>query len=108
MKISTNWINDYVDIKEMDKKELALKITNAGVNIETVNEYKFNNLVVGEIIECEKHPGSDHLNICIVNVGKEKPQQIICGADNVRVGIKVIVAMPGAVLPGDFKIEELS
>lgn len=106
MRISTNWICDYVDIKEDDKRELADKITNAGVNVEKVEEYSFNNLVVGEIIECSKHPGSDHLNICIVNVGKEKPYQIICGADNVKVGIKVIVSLPGAVLPGDFVIEE--
>ena len=106
MKISTNWINDYVDIKDMDKKELALEITNAGVNIEKITEYKFNNLVVGEVLECEKHPSSDHLNICKVDVGKEKPYQIICGADNVKKGIKVIVSLPGAVLPGDFVIEE--
>lgn len=106
MKISTNWICDYVDIKNDDKKELADKVTNAGVNIERVEEYKFNNLVVGEIIECFKHPGSDHLNICIVNVGLDKPYQIICGADNVKAGIKVIVSLPGAVLPGDFVIEE--
>ena len=106
MKISTNWINDYVDIKDMDKKDLALKITNAGVNIEKITEYKFNNLVVGEVLECEKHPSSDHLNICKVDVGKEKPYQIICGADNVKKGIKVIVALPKAVLPGDFIIEE--
>ena len=106
MRISTNWINDYVNIKDLNKKELAEKITNAGVNVEGVLEYNFNNLVVGEIIECSKHPGSDHLNICIVNVGKEKPYQIICGADNVKVGIKVIVSLPGAILPGDFEICE--
>lgn len=106
MKISTNWINDYVDIKDMDKKDLALKITNAGVNIEKITEYKFNNLVVGEVLECEKHPASDHLNICKVDVGEEQPYQIICGADNVKKGIKVIVSLPGAVLPGDFVIEE--
>lgn len=106
MRISTNWISDYVDIKDMDKKELALKITNAGVNVEKVTEYKFNNLVVGEVLECEKHPASDHLNICLVDVGEEKPYQIICGADNVKKGIKVIVALPKAVLPGDFVIEE--
>lgn len=106
MKISTNWINDYVDIKDENKKILADKITNAGVNIEVIEEYKFNNLVVGEIIKCEKHPESDHLNICLVNTGKENPSQIICGADNVKEGIKVIVALPGAVLPENFIIEE--
>jgi len=106
MRISTNWINDYVNIKDLNKKELAEKITNAGVNIEKITEYNFDNLVVGQIIKCEKHPGSDHLNICMVDVGKEKPNQIICGADNVKEGIKVIVALPGATLPGNFTIEE--
>ena len=107
MKISTNWINDYVKVDDQDKLELADKITNAGVNVEEVKEYKFNNLVVGQIVECERHPGSDHLNICQVNVG-DRVQQIICGADNVSKGIKVIVSLPGAVLPGDFLIEERS
>ena len=68
MKISTNWINDYVKIDDQDKIELADKITNAGVNVEEVKEYKFNKLVVGQIIECKRHPGSDHLNICQVNI----------------------------------------
>ncbi|MDO4369179.1 MAG: phenylalanine--tRNA ligase subunit beta [bacterium] len=104
MKISTNWINEYVDIKDLDKKDLADKITNAGVNIENIKEHNFNNLVVGQIISCGKHPASDHLNICMVDVNKEK-LQIICGADNVREGIKVVVALEGAILPGDFKIE---
>ena len=105
MKISTNWINDYVKISDEDKVVLADKITNAGVNIEEVKQFNFNNLVVGQITECRKHPGSDHLNICKVDVGKET-KQIICGADNVRVGIKVIVSLPGAILPNDFLIEE--
>lgn len=105
MKISVNWINEYVDVKDLDKKKLADEITNAGVNVENVKEYNFNNLVVGQIVSCGKHPASDHLNICIVDTGKEK-LQIICGADNVREGIKVVVALEGAVLPGDFKIEK--
>ena len=105
MKISVNWINEYVDVKDLDKKKLADEITNAGVNVENVKEYNFNNLVVGQIVSCEKHPASDHLNICIVDTGREK-LQIICGADNVREGIKVVVALEGAVLPGDFKIEK--
>ena len=107
MKISVNWINDYVDVNDLDKTLLADKITNAGVNVEEVKEYKFNNLVVGQIKECHRHPASDHLNICQVDVGGET-KQIICGADNVKEGIKVVVSLPGAILPGDFVIEERS
>ena len=103
--ISTNWVKDYVDLDGVDLKELATKITKAGVNIEAVISNRINNLVIGEILEVSDHPDSDHLHICIVNIGKEK-LQIVCGAHNVRKGIKVIVALPGAVLPGEFEIKK--
>ena len=61
MRISTSWLNDYVDISDENLKELAAKITNAGVNVETVEEYNTPNLVVGQILEIEDHPDSDHL-----------------------------------------------
>jgi len=105
MAISLNWVNDYIDIKNEDKIELANKITKAGINVEKVIVNNINNLVVGEVIECINHPDSDHLHICKVNIGKEITQ-IVCGASNVRKGIKVIVALPGAVLPGDFEIKQ--
>ena len=62
MRISTSWLNNYVDISDENLVELAEKITNAGVNIETVEEYNIPNLVVGQIIDFEPHPDSDHLN----------------------------------------------
>lgn len=106
MKISTNWLKDYIDLKNVDLHTLADSITNAGVNVERVEE-KINksHLVVGEIIECENHPNSDHLHVCKVNVGNEV-LQIVCGAPNARKGIKVIVSLIGAVLPGDFEIKK--
>ena len=103
--ISLNWIKDYIDIDNEDLKELAVKITKAGVNVEKVITNHINNLVIGEVLECEEHPDSDHLHVCKVNVGEEV-LQIVCGASNVRVGLKVIVALPGAVLPGDFEIKK--
>jgi len=102
--ISLNWIKDYVDIENEDLKELAVKITKAGVNVEKVITNHINGLVIGEVLECHRHPDSDHLNICQVDLGKETTQ-IICGASNVRTGLKVIVATPGTILPGDNKIE---
>ena len=102
--ISMNWVKDYVDLDGEDLKELATKITKAGVNIEAVISNHIDNLVVGEVLECNDHPDSDHLHVCKVNVGKETTQ-IVCGAPNVRAGLKVIVALPGAVLPGDFEIK---
>lgn len=105
MRISTNWLNDYVDISDENLRELADKVTNAGVNIETVEEYNTPNLVVGHVLECEMHPDSDHLHVCKVDVGEEV-LQIVCGAPNVKAGIKVIVSKIGCVLPGDFEIKK--
>lgn len=102
--ISMNWVKDYVDLSGEDLNELATKITKAGINIEAVVSKHIDNLVIGEVIECIDHPDSDHLHICKVNIGKDI-KQIVCGASNVRTGIKVIVALPGAVLPGDFEIK---
>ncbi len=104
--ISLEWVSDYVDISDQDLRELAVKITKAGVNVEGVISKHIDNLVVGEIIKCTPHPDSDHLNVCIVDTGEDTPRQIVCGADNVREGLKVIVALPGAVLPGDFEIKK--
>lgn len=103
--ISLNWVKDYVDLEGEDLKELATKVTKAGVNIEKVVTNHIDNLVVGEVIECKSHEDSDHLHVCKVNIGEEIIQ-IVCGAPNVRENIKVIVALPGAVLPGDFEIKK--
>ena len=103
--ISMNWVKDYLDIENEDLKELATKITKAGVNIEKVITNHIENLVIGEVVDCINHPESDHLHVCKVNVGKEV-LQIVCGAHNVRKNIKVIVALPGAILPGNFAIKQ--
>ena len=103
--ISLNWVGDYIDIKDQDVHELATKITKAGINIEGVYTHHIDNLVIGEVVECKDHPDSDHLHVCKVNLGDEEVQ-IVCGAPNVRAGIKVIVAKVGAILPGDFEIKK--
>ncbi len=103
--ISMNWVGDYVDIKNEDLKELAVKITNYGMNVEKVITNKIDNLVIGEIKEVKKHPDSDHLNICMVDIGSELVQ-IVCGAPNVKKGLKVIVAKPGCILPGNNEIKK--
>ena len=102
--ISMNWVKDYVDLEGENLEELAVKVTKAGVNVEKVESNHINNLVIGEVLECNDHPDSDHLHVCKVNVGNETTQ-IVCGAPNVRAGLKVIVALPGAVLPGNFEIK---
>ena len=102
--ISLNWIKDYVNLDGEDLKELAVKTTKAGLNIENVITNHIDNLVIGEVVDCINHPDSDHLHVCKVNTGSEVTQ-IVCGASNVRKGIKVIVALPGAILPGNFEIK---
>ena len=105
MKLSTNFVKDYVDI-DVDTKTLAEAMTKAGNEYDSAeNLINATNLVIGEVLECEEHPDSDHLHVCKVNVGNEV-LQIVCGAPNVRVGLKIIVALVGAELPGDFKIRK--
>ncbi len=91
MKLSTNFVKDYVDI-DVDVKKLAEDMTNVG-NEYDVAEKLINatKLIVGEVKECEMHPDSDHLHICKVDIGTEI-LTIVCGAPNVRKGLKVIVA----------------
>lgn len=102
--ISLDWVKDYIDISDQDLKELAVKITKAGINIEKVITSHIDHLVIGEVVECIDHPNSDHLHVCQVNVG-DKITQIVCGAPNVKAGIKVLVALPGCILPGNFEIK---
>ena len=103
--ISLEWVKDYIDISDQDLKELAIKITKAGINVEKVITNHIDNLIIGEVKECVNHPNSDHLHVCQVDVGNET-LQIVCGAPNVRAGLKVIVALVGAKLPGDFVIKK--
>ncbi|MEG2322075.1 MAG: phenylalanine--tRNA ligase subunit beta [Bacilli bacterium] len=105
MKISTNWIKDYVALDDIDLNVLANKITTTGVNIEEVTTTYINNLVIGEVKTCVNHPNSNHLHVCTVDIGSEI-LQIVCGAFNVRPNLKVIVSKVGAILPGNKLIEK--
>ena len=104
--ISLEWVKDYIDISDQDLHELAIKITKAGINVEQVVSNHIGNLRIGEVTECINHPNSDHLHICQVKIGKGETTQIVCGASNVKKGLKVIVALPGAILPGNFEIKK--
>ncbi|SIT83716.1 phenylalanine--tRNA ligase subunit beta [Edaphobacillus lindanitolerans] len=108
MKVSLNWLNDYVDIGEVSPAELAEKITRSGIEVDAVDDRSegLKNIVVGYVLECSKHPQADKLNVCRVDVGEEAPVQIICGAPNVAAGQHVVVARPGARLPGGIKIKK--
>lgn len=107
MKLSLNFVKDYVEIDENIKVEdLAEAMTKAGNEYDSAEKLiNATKLIIGEIKECEMHPDSDHLHLCKVNIGSEV-LNIVCGAPNARKGIKVIVAQVGAELPGDFKIKK--
>ena len=107
MKLSTNFLKEYVNIDDsIDVKTLAEDMTRVGNEYDSAEKLiNASHLIIGEVIECEEHPDSDHLHVCKVNIGTEI-LDIVCGAPNVRKGLKVIVAQVGAELPGDFKIKK--
>ena len=106
MKVSKNWLKDYLDLDNITDEELFKEIS---FHICEIESYKkmvdANNLTIGHVLECVEHPNSDHLHVCQVEIAPGVVSQIVCGAPNVCTGAKVIVALPGAVLPGDFKIK---
>ncbi|CAB5502777.1 Phenylalanyl-tRNA synthetase beta chain (EC [Bathymodiolus thermophilus thioautotrophic gill symbiont] len=107
MNISTTWLREWIDPKVSDEV-LAEQLTMAGLEVDgmaPVAPY-FENIVVGHVLSCEKHPDADKLNLCQVDVGKGDALQIICGANNIRADLKVIVATVGAVLPNGLKIKK--
>ena len=105
MKLSVNFVKDYIDI-DKDVKTLAEDMTKVGNEYDSAEKFiNATGLVIGEVKTCVDHPDSDHLHICTVDVGNEV-LNIVCGAPNVRAGLKVIVALAGATLPGDIKIKK--
>jgi phenylalanyl-tRNA synthetase beta chain len=106
MKISLSWLKEFVPYAGT-VKELDALLTRAGLEVASVETRgaDFPNVVVGQILESNPHPNADRLSVTRVDDGSGHPRQIVCGAKNYRVGDKVPVALPGAVLPGDFKIK---
>ena len=99
MKLSLNWIKEYVQIPEdFDLKQLAYDLTMRTVEVEDtiILADQFKNLVVGEIKEILPHPNADMLKICVTDIGGET-KEIVCGGSNLAVGQKAAVALPGAV-----------
>ena len=101
MKLSLNFVKDYIDLDEnLTAEKIAEDMTNSSSEYDSAGKLiDVTNLTIGLVEQCEEHPDSDHLHICKVNVGNEI-LDIVCGAPNVRKGLKVIVALPGAKLPG--------
>ncbi|MCH8475375.1 MAG: phenylalanine--tRNA ligase subunit beta [Opitutales bacterium] len=108
MKISYNWIKDYIEL-DRSVEEVEQALTLIGFEVDGIEETGLPDLpkvVVGEVLERNPHPNADRLSVCQVLTEPEgEPSTIVCGADNYKVGDRVPVALPGAVLPGGFKIK---
>ncbi len=107
MKISENWLRSWVN-PAIDSDTLSNQLTMLGLEVDELAPAAkaFTGVVVGEVLTVEQHPDADRLRVTTVNIGTGEPLQIVCGAPNVRVGMKAPVATIGAVLPGDFKIKK--
>lgn len=102
MKISFNWLKQYIKT-DLSAKAIADLLTASGLEVESVEEWQsvkggLKGIVVGEVMECGKHPGADRLSLCKVDAGTGVQLQIVCGAPNVAAGQKVMVALPGTKL----------
>ncbi len=106
MKISLDWLRDFIDC-QLPASDLEPLLRRAGLEVAGISERgaAIDKVVVAEILESVQHPNADRLSVCKVNDGTAHPRQIVCGAKNYKVGDKVPLALPGAVLPGDFKIK---
>ncbi len=105
MKFSLNWLAEFVELPN-ETEQLTELLTLAGVEIERIEQRgaNFEKVVVAQITGSKQHPNADRLSVCQVNDGSGTPRQIVCGAKNYKVGDKVPLALPGVVLPNDFKI----
>ncbi|MFC3149719.1 phenylalanine--tRNA ligase subunit beta [Litoribrevibacter euphylliae] len=107
MKFSESWLREWVN-PSIDTAELMHQLTMAGLEVDGHEAVagEFSGVVVGQIVSFDRHPDADKLNVCVVDTGDAEPQQIVCGAPNVKQGMKIPVAKVGAVLPGNFKIKK--
>lgn len=108
MFVSYRWLQDYVDIADIEPQELAEKITRSGIEVDSVESLNkgVSNVIVGKVVDVKLHPNADKLKLCQVDTGEGTLSQIVCGAPNVCAGQKVAVAKPGARLPGGIKIKK--
>ena len=108
MLVSKNWLSDHLDLAGLSNAEFDDILTFAGVEVEGISEQGVSTdlVIVAEVRQSVQHPNADRLSVCQVDTGEAELRQIVCGAKNYKVGDKVPCALPGAELPGGFKIGE--
>jgi len=105
MIVTKSWLNEWIDLGGISTKEIAKTFNSIGLEVDRVVEYRVpNKIVFAKVLECEKHPDADKLNICKVDIGTSV-RQIVCGASNVRAGLTVVVATVGATMPSGLVIK---
>lgn len=105
MIVTRNWLNEFIDIKEISDEKLCEAFNAIGLELASVKKLNIpHKIVVGEVVSCEKHPNADKLNVCSVDIGLDK-RQIVCGAANVVNAKYVAVATIGAVMPDGLEIK---
>ena len=106
MRVPLSWLRDYVDV-QVTPEQLAERLTLLGMEVKSIEAWgrDWDNVVVGELLAVERHPRADRLSLTRVDVGSGEPLEIVCGATNIAAGQRVPVALPGAVLPGNRRIE---
>jgi phenylalanyl-tRNA synthetase beta chain len=106
MRVPLSWLREYVDVQQTPE-QLAERLTLLGMEVKGIEQYgsDWRSVVVGEILTVDKHPHADRLHLTTINIGSGEPLHIVCGAHNIAPGQRVPVALPGAVLPGDRRIE---
>src|ERR1700757_5520974 len=107
MKLSLNWLREYLPALDRSAEEIADALIFTGVEVEGVQVHGagIEKVVVAQIESFQQHPNADRLSVCQVLDGSRTPRQIVCGAKNFRAGDKVPLALPGAVLPDGTKIK---
>ena len=108
MKIVLSWLSDFLDLTPgTTPQQIEAALIQLGHEVEGIETTgaSFPHVVIGKILSREQHPNADKLGVCMVDAGEGTPRQIVCGAPNARAGLTVVVALPGAVLPGDFAIK---
>ncbi len=106
MIITKNWLNEWVDLGSISTEEIAWTLNSIGLEVAAVTHISLpQNIVVAKVLECNAHENSDHLHVCLVDIGSAEKLQIVCGAPNVAAGQFVACALTGAIMPNGLEIK---
>ncbi len=105
MIVTRSWLEEWIDLSGITTEDIAKTFNSIGLEVDRVHEFRVpKKIVFGKVLECEKHPNADKLNVCQVDIGSSV-RQIVCGASNVRAGLDVVVAVLGAEMPSGLVIK---